>query len=172
MNILVVSDSHGRTSKIIEAFEAQIKKPDAVIFLGDGLRDLSYCNFGDIPIYAVSGNCDFFGFIENNYPDEIVTCIGGKRFLITHGHKYNVKSGLGALISSAVKLDVDIVLFGHTHTPVEIYLPEGECQFGVMLKKPIRLMNPGSIGGYEASFGTIEIDRASNVLTSLGNLKG
>ena len=41
MNILVFSDSHGRGSRMLEALARQIKKPDAVIFLGDGLRDLS-----------------------------------------------------------------------------------------------------------------------------------
>ena len=52
MNILVISDSHGRRERIEEAVERQIKKPDAIIFLGDGLRDITRAEIGDIPIYT------------------------------------------------------------------------------------------------------------------------
>lgn len=172
MNILVFSDSHGRTSKILEAFEKQIKKPDAIVFLGDGLRDLSYCDFIErIPVYAVCGNCDFYSVYGGvRGEDEILITLGGKRILMTHGHDYGVKHSLGGLVSAAVRKEADIVLFGHTHVPLEKCLPTGECEYGIRLPKPLYLMNPGSIGGYDGSFGCMEIDRHGNVILSHGEL--
>ena len=40
MEYLVLSDSHGRADLVDRAIELQLRKPDAVLFLGDGLRDL------------------------------------------------------------------------------------------------------------------------------------
>ena len=171
MNILVFSDSHGRGSNMIEALSRQIRRPDAVVFLGDGLRDLAYCEFGDIPIFAVSGNCDIYTFYgKGNADDEIVISLGGKRIMMTHGDTYSVKSGLGRLVLAAAEKDVDIVLFGHTHVKTEIYLPEGESDFEIELKKPLYLLNPGSIGGYDKSFGAVEIRDGGEVILSHGEL--
>lgn len=171
MNILVFSDSHGRGSNMLEALSRQIKKPDAVVFLGDGLRDLSYCDFGEIPIFAVSGNCDFYSFYgRGNADEEIVVSLGGKRIMMTHGDRYSVKQGLGRLIKAADEKGVDIVLFGHTHTPTEVYIPEGDSEWGVSLKKPLYLFNPGSIGGYEKSFGSLTVGKGGEVILSHGEL--
>lgn len=171
MNILVFSDSHGRGSNMVEAFGRQIKRPDAIVFLGDGLRDLSYCEFGYIPIFAVTGNCDVYNFYGKGVAyDEIVMSLGGKRVMMTHGDAYAVKLGLSRLIKAAVEKDADVVLFGHTHQPCEIYLPEGECEYGIDLKKPLYLLNPGSIGGYDRSFGAVEIRHSGDVVLSHGEL--
>lgn len=171
MNLLVFSDSHGRGSNMLEALSRQIKKPDAIIFLGDGLRDISYCEFGDIPLFAVSGNCDTFSFYGKGIAeDQIVMTLGGKRIMMTHGDLYGVKSGLGRLVKVADEREVDIVLFGHTHEALSVYLPEGDESFGFKLKKPLYLFNPGSIGGYERSFGSVTIDTRGGVLTSHGNI--
>jgi predicted phosphodiesterase len=96
--------------------------------------------------------------------------LGGKRIMMTHGHDYSVKFTLSRLCAEANKKGADIVLFGHTHQRYERYLPAGETEYGVALSKPMYLFNPGSIGGYEASFGCIEIDQSGNVLLSHGNL--
>lgn len=171
MTALVVSDSHGRASKIIEAFERQIKKPDAVIFLGDGLRDFSYCEFGDIQTYCVSGNCDMFSvFGAIRAEEEALITLCGKKIMLTHGHNYSVKSSLTRLCMAAERNGADIVLFGHTHTPHSEYLPAGDGKYGVITKNPLYLFNPGSIGGYDGSFGILEIDRNGNVILSHGEL--
>lgn len=171
MTALVLSDSHGRTSKIIEAFGRQIKKPDAVIFLGDGLRDISYCEFGDIPLYCVCGNCDMFRFFGNvRAEDEILTTLGGKKIMMTHGHTYSVKSSYTRICMAAEKCGADIVLFGHTHLPFAEYMLSGNCKYGITLTKPLYLFNPGSIGGYEGSFGVLDIDRSGNVIMSHGQV--
>ena len=171
MNLLVFSDSHGRGSNMLAALSRQIKRPDAIVFLGDGLRDISYCEFGEIPILAVTGNCDVFTFFgKGNAEDEIVMSLGGKRIMMTHGDRYAVKNGLARLVLEADRKDVDIVLFGHTHTPVALYIDKDENGFGLKLKKPMYLFNPGSVGGYDATFGTVEITGNGEVLLSHGRI--
>lgn len=171
MNILVFSDSHGRGSNMLEALSRQIKRPDAIVFLGDGLRDVSYCEFGDIPLLAVCGNCDTFTFFgRGNAEDEIVMTLGGKRIMMTHGDRYAVKLGMARLVRAASEKDVDIVLFGHTHAAFEKFLPAGESEYGITLKKPLYLFNPGSVGGYEPSFGTVEIKQNGEVILAHGGL--
>lgn len=171
MNLLVFSDSHGRGSNMLEAFSRQIKRPDAIVFLGDGLRDLSYCEFSDIPIFAVSGNCDIYSFYgKGNAEDETVINLGGKRFMLVHGDRYSVKHGLSRLIMAADEKEIDVVLFGHTHIPTLIYLDENDNEFGLKLKKPLYLFNPGSIGGYDASYGCIALDGRGGILLSHGKL--
>ena len=171
MNILVFSDSHGHGERIDAVIQTQIGKPDAIIFLGDGLRDIAYCDTGDIPIFAVQGNCDIYSYFRSGETEEeLLFTLGGKRIFITHGHKYGVKSGIGYLISSAAKMGADIVLYGHTHDAFESVLNKDENDYGIKLDKPMYVMNPGSIGDYNASFGCINIDREGRVLTSHGKL--
>ena len=58
--------------------------------------------------------------------------IEGKKFLITHGHKYTVKYGLDKIYYRGLELGVDGVIFGHTHRKVA--LKEGN----------VWIINPGS----------------------------
>ncbi len=170
MDILVLSDSHGRVGRIQEVLLRQIKKPDAVIFLGDGLKDIDNVDIGDIPVYKVSGNCDngiFYSF--NDAPDEQCLIIGDKRIFFTHGHRYGVKSTIVPLMSEGAKRASDIILFGHTHDPFAMALmPEND--YGIKTDKPIHILNPGSIGQYPYCFGVITIDRGGAVLLSHGSL--
>ncbi len=170
MDILVLSDSHGRADRIEEVLSRQIKKPDATIFLGDGLRDINKVDLGDIPIYKVSGNCDqglFYAF--NDAPDEQCLLLGNKRIFFTHGHRYGVKSTLVPLMNEGARRACDIILFGHTHDPFEMALmPEND--YGIKTDKPIYVFNSGSVGQYPYSFGVITIDRRGAVLLSHGSL--
>ncbi len=169
MNFLVLSDSHGRTSKILEALSRQVQRPDAVLFLGDGLRDLAYAEL-DLPIYAVAGNCDSFtAFAGLQAEEELCFSFEGKRIMMTHGDAYGVKSGLARLIMAAKRKDADIVLFGHTHIAFEKYIPVGDTGYGITLEKPMYLFNPGSIGGYESSFGNLTVTE-KGILMSHGIL--
>lgn len=168
MNILVFSDSHGRYEKIRYALEKQIKKPDAVIFLGDGLADWEKIELEGIRFYSVSGNCDRTLFFECSEPDERTVTVGGLKIMMVHGHKYSVKSGLGQLVFSAIEKGADIVLFGHTHEKLELVFKSGEECFGRILDKNLYIMNPGSIGDYRSSWGNIEIDKNRRVLLSHG----
>lgn len=171
MNILVLSDSHSRRGMIEEAVLRQIKKPDAIIFLGDGLRDIISADIGDIPIYSVAGNCDAGSvFFDNSTPIEQNLVIGDKRIFFTHGHKYGVKSTLSPLLCDGVKRGADIILFGHTHMPFEKVITS-DNDYGIKTDKDIYIMNPGSIGDYPYCFGNITIDKSGRVLLSHGTIK-
>ena len=160
MELLIVSDSHGRVENIQSALERQIKKPDAILFLGDGARDLDRLWSFDIPIWAVRGNCDWS---SSDYADrtERLLYLEGHTVLLTHGHEWGVKGGLGALIAHAAEVGADIVLFGHTHKPTLQTVTAGETVGKATLTRPMYLFNPGSIGydedGKGQSFGTLTL---------------
>lgn len=168
MEFLCLSDSHGRAKNIIEAFARQIKRPDGIIFLGDGLRDLSYCDFLDVPVYSVRGNCDSMLYpIELRSTEERILDFYGKKIMLTHGHKYDVKSGLSRLVYAAAEKNVDVVIFGHTHIPMEEYIDSEDSD---ILNKPLYLMNPGSIGGFDGDFGVLTVTEKGDILLSHGKL--
>lgn len=166
MDVLIFSDSHGHGSRMQEALDRQISRPNAVFFAGDGLRDVDAVDFGSVDLYAVQGNCDWFS--ATAVRTELVTALGGHTILLTHGHMYGVKGGYGALLSHAAKVGADIVLFGHTHLPYLETIPQGSEIGGVILTRPLYLFNPGSIG-MDGSFGTLVL-RGENVLFSHGQL--
>lgn len=108
MKILVISDSHGNKLGVDRIFKNMAF--DYLLFLGDGLADIGDYKYLD-NVYIVSGNCDFF----STEPNERVVELGGKKIFMTHGNKYGVKLGLGALVRRGVDLQADMVLYGHTH---------------------------------------------------------
>ncbi len=140
MKLLVLSDIHGRGAAMMHAVQDH---PDAaaVFFLGDGIRDaeeLQHSRLG-IPIYLVRGNCDLGSYA----PTEGLVPLGGALIFYTHGHLYNVKSGLGPLARQAKGAGADIALFGHTHRPLH------EEWDGV------HLFNPGALGSAAGSYGVV-----------------
>lgn len=170
MTLLVLSDSHGRPDLIEEAIRRV--RPDGILFAGDGLRDLTRVEL-PCPLWAVSGNCDWLsaplirsGSAFEPQTEELVT-VEGIRILLTHGHKYGVKSGPTAAAYRALELGADILVYGHTHVPVEYRLPPAEG--GSEERKPLILFNPGSIGDRDGSFGTITI-RKGVILCGHGKL--
>ncbi|MBQ9781347.1 MAG: metallophosphoesterase family protein [Clostridia bacterium] len=155
--ILIISDTHGKGDLAERA--VALTRPHLTIFCGDGLRDLAF-RPALLPLYAVRGNCDYFTVPDIGETEETLTLtIDGLKLLITHGHRYGVKSGLGALITKAIQENTDAVIFGHTHEPLELtLLPEhASSRFGISLNKPLYLFNPGSLGYAPHSFGTLTI---------------
>ena len=61
MTVLVFSDTHGRRDRVEELLSHH-RRADAVLFLGDGIRDLPYetCTEGGRLFAGVRGNCDGF----------------------------------------------------------------------------------------------------------------
>ena len=53
-----MSDTHGRTDRVREVMRRT--RAAAVLFLGDGLRDLNEIHDG-VVLRSVRGNCDFIG---------------------------------------------------------------------------------------------------------------
>ena len=103
---IILSDTHGNR-KDVEALLYSIEH-DGVFFAGDGVEDFEHY-YKDI--YMVRGNCDFFSDNKTLILKEIC----GIKVIITHGHLYGAKSGMGGLISLAKANDAKLVIFGHTH---------------------------------------------------------
>ena len=158
MDIIVFSDSHGNGERMTEMIRRS--GADAVIFLGDGLREFEKLQMADRRrrIYiSVRGNCDVF---ENGTPLTREFELEGVTFLALHGHTMNVKHGTKALEEYAKSRGIDIVLYGHTHVPDDRYLHNEED------KKPLIMLNPGSIGdSYKPSFATVTV-KNGQILTN------
>ena len=136
MKILVVSDSHGRNTNLIEIVK-KVSPIDMMIHLGDFCGTATAIeNMVKCPVHMVAGNNDY----SSTYPREKVITIGKHRIFMTHGHLYGVKSGRENLIAHAKKAlpDVDFVLYGHTHLPENRYIPaESEGEKPIYLIKNI-----------------------------------
>ena len=162
MDILIISDSHGRVDNIREVTE-RCRGAKEILFLGDGLRDIDAA-WLDSAI-CVRGNCDMFG--AQDLPDERILRFGEYTVMMIHGHTYSVKSGIERAAAVAAQRGADMLVFGHTHTPFDKLLPEGSEIGGVLLQKPLRLFNPGALK--DGSFGTLTL-RNGAPLTSFGKI--
>lgn len=156
MKILVLSDSHGDLNNLQRVIEMH-NDSHSILFLGDGERDFSKMEI-DIkpPLYIVSGNCDFCS-LES---DVKLLNLGGKKIMMTHGHNYKVKYSPEFLINNAKEKGMDIVLFGHTHTPY--------AEYGTT-----NVMNPGSIsrhGGSGGTYGMIDITPTGQVFLNIAKI--
>ncbi len=158
MDILIFSDSHGVAGHIDEVISRSITPPDAIIFIGDGLRDLERADTGRAELYCVRGNCDIGTFFEN---DEELFLLGGVKIMIAHGHRYGVKNGYSALAEHAARRGADILMFGHTHSPLLHRLSAGDRLGDTVLEKTLYVFNPGSLR--EGRYGTLTL-RGGNIL--------
>lgn len=145
VKLLVVSDTHGQQGGLRAALDAN-RDAAALLFLGDGLRDLEAVRrTGPCPmIYEVRGNCDY----DLQAPLKRLVSFGGVLFFLSHGYQYHVKGSCRELCQTAARQGADVALFGHTHTPFY-----GELN-------GIRAFNPGSAGAPRAgsaSYGVITI---------------
>ncbi len=186
MKLLIFSDSHGDAGYMRRAV-LKNRDADAIIFLGDGLMDVMYSLEGEysIPIYKVKGNCDIG--ISSYYPDVKKTdelFLDGKKIIFTHGDLYSVKSTTQDLSRLAISRGADIVLFGHTHMPCEIFVPTDSEEYKLAYRdlsasgilpedfspKPYYLFNPGSICYRDGvpTFGILTLAEGENPLFSHG----
>ncbi len=174
MNILVLSDTHGRRYTIERVLEQINFRPSAILFLGDGVRDLEVLAEGDryrdVPCYAVAGNCDASLVFPTHEPTERTLCLGGCRIVMMHGHTRGVKSSLMSALYYASEQDADVLLYGHTHRPYEKTIGAEHTRNG----KSLIVANPGSLGdprdGNRPSFGVLTV-RDGKALFSHGILK-
>ena len=128
MLVAVVSDTHN-VREYMDKVKSVIKKADVLIHLGDNISDLYYIAEGfNGAIYGVKGNCDF-GTSELK---EQVIELEDKKFLITHGDRYNVKYNMTNIYLRARELGIDGAMFGHSHIPF------------IEKETNIWLINPGS----------------------------
>ena len=129
MKLLVLSDSHGAVDAMRLAVERE--QPDAVLFLGDCLRDaeLLWKSYVNLRLETVPGNCDW-GCLDE--PEKLVE-FGGVRILMLHGHTRNVKYDGTRAYYAAKEMGADVLLYGHTHRAL------------VDFDGALYTLNPGSI---------------------------
>lgn len=128
MKIGVISDTH-RMNCFIDKVIPYLKECDLIIHAGDNFVDSKYIHkMTNVGMMAVRGNCDF-----ENVEEELEFEVENKNIFVCHGDRYGVKYGLEQLQKKAKEVDADIVIFGHTHTPL------------IKEKDNIIYINPGSV---------------------------
>ncbi len=141
MRLLVISDSHSRKERLDAVLKAE-PTADAVFHLGDGAGDMKFLQDTDLrTFFLVRGNCD--SMFHTDLQDAYNVTFEGVKIFATHGHLYNVKFGLEKLGLAAQMQEIDLVLFGHTHVPTNVY------------DNGIRFFNPGSLA--DGSYGCVDI---------------
>jgi len=130
MRALVISDTHRYLNNAHNLIE-KYSDINTVIHLGDLVDDAEKLKtqFKNRQFYYVAGNNDFYSSV----PYETMIALGGKKILLTHGHRQRVNYNFLSISLWGREKDADAVLFGHIHQPV---LDES---MGIVL------FNPGSI---------------------------
>lgn len=157
MHIMVFSDSHGHLAAVREAVASQ-PNADMILFLGDGYYEVSRLaeEMPEQTIYMVRGNCDWVC----SEPEERTVDVDGVRIWMLHGHTRGVKHGTEAAEAAARANGARILLFGHTHEPVNTY------------RDGLYIMNPGSLGypnHGDPTYGVIDIT-PNGILTNIVQL--
>lgn len=158
MKYLIFSDSHGSYENMKDALFMH-RDADGVFFLGDGLReaDLLHTEYPDKIFISVRGNCDFYPYFNGFEAQKTETLnLSGFRITATHGDIFGVKYALGGLFKLAQDTCSDIILFGHTHSPL--------CESASLKGKNVTFFNPGSIAG--GSFGLLILNGKAEFLHS------
>ncbi len=164
MKLLIISDTHGRYDLVRQVAQLH-KSREGLVFLGDGVRDIDAADLvnNEKMLVGVRGNCDFTLHTAGyDYPEEQLIYIGEYKVLVMHGHRYDVKHGIDRALAYAAKKGADILLFGHTHIPLEKYYPAGTELCDITLSKPLYAFNPGSLGaprGNRPTYGLMQIQR-------------
>lgn len=129
MRILITSDTHGFYQDI-STYVLDKGDIDLILHAGDNSSDAKalYYETG-VECITVRGNNDYFDMTSDDF--ELVD-IGKNRILLTHGHKENVYRTYDKLVSKAIALGANIVVFGHTHVYYNKYHTN------------VLLLNPGS----------------------------
>ncbi len=143
MKILVFSDSHHSLSGMYQAIEAHA--PQQVIHLGDMMSDAQEvaCAYPQLPFCMVPGNCD--GWVLEPAKKQIK--LAGVSILLSHGHLWGVKKTYQVAYTDARACGAQILLFGHTHTPLCLQLEDG-----------LWVMNPGMS---RSTYGLIQIEEGN-----------
>jgi len=141
MRILVFSDSHGDSESMAKVMKRFY--PDAAIYLGDGIDDFLVLekDFPNTKFFNIAGTIDDKGDPPRLERFEEVAVY------MSHEEGFaKIKADRGNIFE-AIKLNAQIVLYGHTHVP-ELFVYRG-----------ITFMNPGTISevyGFR-TFGLIDV---------------
>ena len=142
MRILVVSDTHGDIRNLEEVIRKH-RDAQVIFHCGDGANEAEQMKsiFPDRAFICVKGNCD----LCCDYPNIETITLEGKKFFITHGHIYNVKSTLLNLSLAIGEAQAQVAVFGHTHNPLCLY------------EDGVYFLNPGSLRGYKGSYALVDV---------------
>jgi len=118
------------------------ENPDQVLHMGDHDSDCDEIRraFPTLPVRAVRGNCDLYSHEDT----EALLVFQGRKILITHGQRYQVKMGTELLLAAAESAGADLVIFGHTHIPI--------CT----AESGILMINPGSVR-FSRTYGVLTL---------------
>ncbi|WP_400164199.1 metallophosphoesterase [Brevibacillus sp. TJ4] len=168
MAILVLSDSHGLVREV-ESVVARHPDVEKILHCGDFCVSHQRKPFAGMVL--VRGNCD----TTKAVPNERQSSWKDLRILQTHGHLYGVKSSLLRLHYRAEETGVNVVLFGHSHTPVcaeergILFLNPGSLQMPRGFDKPTYAIVEQTDATPEAVFVQVAYyDRAGNPEPRLG----
>lgn len=142
MRVAVCSDSHHGMLHL-ERFAEYCRREgiDQVCHLGDVVEDALWLRKNlCIPVALVAGNCDHY----SKEPRFQTFRLSGKRFILVHGDRFDVKFGCDRLSYFAEEQNADIALFGHTHKPFCGYVGNA------------LLINPGALK--DGIFCMLEVD--------------
>ena len=160
MKILVISDTHGKTTNVKTAIN--IENPDKIYHLGDAQGDeLGISYMSDAPLDVVCGNCDYMGQL----PQCLVLEVGRHVLFLAHGHMYGVDYSLENIRSAARSRGADMILHGHTHRP------------GIDYSNPNEIVAcPGSISyprqeSKEHTYLVIDVDRDGELCLNLHSIE-
>lgn len=99
-------------SKVREAIKKHAV--DIILFTGDHIQDgRLLAKQLNLPVYSVVGNCDPSEAGEK----ERVIELSGRKFFLTHGHRWGVKRGMQSLFYRTQEVGAQVAVFGHTHIP-------------------------------------------------------
>ncbi len=143
MKLVIFSDNH-RDIDVVRWIVQHNQNADRIISLGDSeLKEHELSNLG---VFGVRGNYPF----EPDFPYDLIMEFEDIRFLMTHGHKHFVKSGLYNITCALESNKCDVALFGHTHQAL------------IKKEENYYFLNPGSTThpkmGLEKSYMIIHID--------------
>lgn len=147
MKVLIVSDTHGKDTKLEEAVSKEAPF-DMLVHCGDVEgREFFIEALAECPCCMVSGNNDFF----SDLPREEEIYISGNKVLVTHGHNYGVSLNLCGVVDEARARGCRAVMFGHIHRPV------------LMEQNGVLVINPGSLAyprqeGRKPSYAVMDTD--------------
>lgn len=117
---LVISDLHipTRNKEIHPKIIEEAKICDGIFALGDfvDIDTVIYLQSLNKNFHAVSGNMDYFD-VKDYLPPQKIIQIGKYSIGLTHGS--GTPFGIHKKIFNWFPNEIDIILFGHTHTPLD-----------------------------------------------------
>lgn len=168
----VISDSHDNLQALRETLQRLLEeRVDLVVHLGDIISPFTVKFMKnilrDIKVVAIRGNNDGDVFqvssLFSQYgwvfkPEPSIIEVAGRRVLLVHGYG-GVEDTLTLINALAKSLDVDLVLYGHTHKAT-VDRVEGKI-----------VLNPGEVCGYltgRVSYAVVDLETLRAEIEFLG----